>query len=61
MNPLNQVLPPKVRLYVYAVVFVAGLIVTAVQAAEGDWFEAVAFLIGSLSGALAGSNITPEE
>lgn len=60
MNPLTAVLPPKVRLYVYAVVFGLGLVVAAVQVADGDWFEAFAALIGSLSGALAGSNLNEE-
>lgn len=60
MNPLT-VLPPKVRLYIYLVVFVAGLVVAAVQAAGGDWFQAVALLIGSLTSALAGSNVDTAE
>lgn len=55
-NPLT-VLPPKVRAYVYLVVFVLGMAFTAVQAADGDWFEAAAALVGSLTSVLAGANV----
>ena len=56
-NPLSDVLPARVRLVVYAVVFVAGLVLAAWQAAEGDWVAFAVLLTGSLTGALAGSNV----
>lgn len=56
MNPL-AILPAKVRLAVYAVVFVVGLALAAWQAAEGDWVAFGVLITGSLTGALAGSNV----
>lgn len=56
-NPLSDVLPARVRLVVYAVVFVVGLALAAWQAAEGDWFAFAVLLTGSLTSALAGSNV----
>ena len=56
-NPLTEVLPARVRLVVYAVVFVVGLILAAWQATEGDWVAFAVLLTGSLTGALAGSNV----
>jgi hypothetical protein len=58
-NPLSA-LPPKVRLYVYAVLGIAALIVAAVQAADGDWLQAVALFLGSLGFGTAGSNINSD-
>ena len=57
MNPLS-ILPAKVRLAIYAVVFVVGLVLAAWQASEGDWFAFGVLLTGSLTGALAGSNVS---
>ena len=59
MNPFT-VLPPVVRAYVYLLVFVVGLAFTAWQTAEGNWVEAVASLTGTLTSALAGSNVNQE-
>ena len=56
-NPLNEVLPARVRLVLYAVVFVVGLVLAAWQATEGDWVAFAVLLTGSLTGALAGSNV----
>jgi len=56
-NPLTEVLPARVRLVVYAVVFVVGLVLAAWQATEGDWVAFAVLLTGSLTGALAGSNV----
>lgn len=56
-NPLSEVLPARVRLVLYAVVFVVGLILAAWQATEGDWVAFAVLLTGSLTGALAGSNV----
>jgi hypothetical protein len=59
-NPLSA-LPPKVRLYVYAVLGIAALVVAAVQAAHGDWLEAIALFLGSLGFGTAGSNVPSDE
>lgn len=57
MNPLAA-LPTRVRRTVYAVVFVVGLALAAWQAAQGDWVAFGVLLTGSLTSALAGSNVT---
>lgn len=59
MNPLAA-LPAKVRAAIYAVVFIVGLVLAAWQATEGDWIAFGVLLTGSLTGALAGSNVTPD-
>lgn len=56
MNPLAA-LPAKVRLAIYAIVFVAGLVLAAWQATAGDWVAFGVLLTGSLTSALAGSNV----
>lgn len=58
-NPLTDVLPRKARKIVYALAFLALLVVTAVQGAEGDWFEAVGTFLTSLVPLLAASNTEP--
>lgn len=58
MNPLADVLPAKARLVIYALVFVGGLVLAAWQAAEGDWVAFAVLLTTSLTGALAGSNVS---
>lgn len=58
MNPLSAVLPARVRLVIYAIVFVVGLVLAAWQASEGDWFAFAVLVTGSLTGALAGSNVS---
>ena len=57
MNPLTDVLPPTVRKYVYAVLFLLGLGLAAWKAAEGDWGEFLASLVLSLGSGMAGSNV----
>lgn len=47
MNPLEAI-PPKARLYVYAVLTLTALALAAYQAAQGDWLEFVGLLLGSL-------------
>lgn len=56
MNPLNDVLPARVRQIAYAILFVAALVFGVYQASEGDWKLFVGGLITSLLGALAASN-----
>ena len=52
MNPLQDLLPPKVRQILYALLFVTLLVFGAIQAAsaEGkvDWFKAIGTIISSL-------------
>lgn len=60
MNPLTNVLPPKVRLYFYAALFVAALVFSAWQAADGDWALFIGGVIGALGGATAASNVDTE-
>jgi hypothetical protein len=55
-NPLTDVLPANIRKYAYAVLFLAGLVFTAFQAADGDWVQLAGGLIVSLTGLLAASN-----
>ena len=55
-NPLTDIIPARYRKYVYAGAFLGGLAWTAIQAADGDWRQAVALLAGSLVPLLAASN-----
>ena len=59
-NPLDGVLPAKVRRALYAILFVAALVFAAFQAADGDWLLFAASLFPSLLGLLAAGN-TPAE
>lgn len=58
-NPLTDVLPRKVRKYVYAIAFLALLVWTSIQAAAGDWNQAIGGLLTSLVPLLAASNTEP--
>lgn len=55
-NPLADVIPAKHRKLVYAVVFVASVVMTAVEANGGDWRAAVLPILTTLSSALSYSN-----
>lgn len=55
-NPLTDVLPAKARKILYAVLFVLALGFAAVQAADGDVWEAVAGVVTALYGAMATAN-----
>lgn len=57
-NPLTYI-PAKFRWIAYLVLGVAALVLAAVQAAHGDWLQAIALLLGSLGFGTAGSNVTP--
>jgi hypothetical protein len=61
MNPLTNVLTPRARQVLYAVLFVAAIVFAAFQAAEGDWSEFVGGLITALLGATAASNVQPAD
>ena len=58
-NPLTY-LPAKYRLAAYCVLGLLALAVAAVQAADGDWLQAVALFLGSLGFGTAGSNVSDE-
>lgn len=58
-NPLTDVLPTKVRKYIYAIAFLALLVFTAWQAAAGDWDQFVGGLLATLVPLLAASNTPP--
>lgn len=60
MNPLQDVLPPKARKLLYAVLFVAALVFAVYQASDGDWLLFAGSLVTSLLGLLASSNTAPE-
>lgn len=59
-NPLTrflQSLPEKVRLAIYALLFLAGVVYAALQATDGDWGKAITLLVASvLGGAMPASN-----
>lgn len=58
-NPLTDVLPRKARKIIYAIAFVALLIWTAFQGAEGDWSKVIGGVLTSLVPLLAASNTPP--
>lgn len=59
MNFLTDVLPPQARKYVYALLGLAALGLSAYKASQGDWFEFAAILLGSLGFGVAQSNTHP--
>ena len=58
-NPLTDLIPARYRKYLYAVAFVAGIVLAAYQANGGDWRATVGYLIGAVLAALAHGN-TPK-
>lgn len=60
-NPLADALPAKYRKALYALVFIAGLAVTAWQGADGNWHVAVATFVASLVPLLAHGNTDTSE
>lgn len=59
-NPLTDVLPAKVRRWIYAIVFLVGLILAVWTASDGDWLKFVAALAVALQSAMAGSNTSTD-
>lgn len=55
-NPVRDVLPEKVRLVLYAILFVVALVFSIYQASEGDWKLFTGSLLTSLLGLLAAGN-----
>lgn len=60
-NFLRDLLPPKLRQWLYALVFLALLGYGAWQAADGNVSEAIFGFFTSLAPLLAAGNITPED
>lgn len=58
-NPLLDVLPPQVRKYLYAALFIAGIVYAAYLAADGNWGVAIGSLLAGLLGGTAHAN-TPK-
>lgn len=55
-NPLTNVLSPAARGILYAILFIASLVFSLFQAAQGDWLLFVGSLLTSLLGLVAASN-----
>lgn len=60
-NPLVNLMTPKARAVCYAVLFVASLVFSLFQAADGDWLLFAGSLITSFLGLVATANasVTP--
>lgn len=58
-NPLT-VIPARYRKYAYALLALAAIVVAGIQAADGDWLELVAFVLGALGFGTATSNTDVE-
>ena len=61
MNPLIDVLPPRARKYAYAALSLAAVVYGAYQTANGDWGQVAISVIGTLTGAVAASNVNSDE
>jgi len=57
MNVLTDLLPPRVRAVLYALVAFAGVVYGIWQAVGGDWRQFTVAVIAALTGALAGANV----
>jgi hypothetical protein len=55
-NPL-ALLPPKVRLFAYVFLGTLALGVSAWQASDGDWLQAVGLFLGSLGFGTAATHV----
>lgn len=56
---LKDIIPPRYRRAVYALVSLAGLVFAAWQASDGNWTVFAGSLITSLTTALAAGNTNP--
>lgn len=56
MNPL-QAIPARARLYAYALLTLAAIVIAAIQATDGDWLAAASYVLGALGFGTAGSNV----
>lgn len=59
MNPLT-VIPPKIRLYIYAVLSLAAVVWGIYDATGGDWREFIPKLLAALVSLMAASNVPTE-
>lgn len=62
-NPLTDVLTPTIRKYLYAALFLAGVVLGALKILGhdvGDYPEVLAY-IGAALGLTAASNVTPSD
>ena len=57
MNILTDILPPKVRKYVYAFLALAAIVLGVWQASDGDWLLFAANLLGALGFGTTASNV----
>ncbi len=58
-NILTELVPRKVRLWLYVIAFFASGAFAAWQVAEGDWLKFAAAVLALVLSALAASNVTP--
>lgn len=58
-NILTELVPRKVRLWLYVITFFASGAIAAWQVAEGDWLKFAAAVLALAISALAASNVTP--
>lgn len=56
MNPIADLLPPRVRQILYALLFLAALVFGIYQASEGDWELFAGGVVTALVGLLAAGN-----
>lgn len=57
-NPL-ELIPHRYRAAIYGVVLFASICFTAWQVSDGDWVEALGYVLGILGGGVAVSNVRP--
>lgn len=55
---LTDILPPTARKYVYAILGLAALCLSAYQATQGDWLEFAGYVLGALGFGTARANVT---
>lgn len=60
-NPLNDIVPPRHRKRVYALLALSALVLAAYKASEGDYLEMVTYIVTSLVGTTAASNTSEPE
>lgn len=61
MTDLLTAIPPKVRAYVYLLLGLAALVLSAYKASQGDWLEFAGLILGGLGFGTARANVNPED